>query len=121
MAINVNLVTSRNQLPKYTYFLVRSNTGKIHSQLPLQEYMMFVFTNPVTETRGISILTNSYTQEIAPITDELFPIGTFSHPKYTNQNKKPLTFLYRDIEQTIIPITASRTENIITNAVPKKL
>jgi len=73
---------------------------------------MFVFTNPVTEDRGISILTNSYTQEIVPITDQLFPIGTFSHPKYTNQNKEPLQFLYKDVEQTIIPVTASRTQNM---------
>jgi len=112
MAINVNLVTSRNQLPTYTYFLVRSNSANIQSLLPLQEYTMFVFTNPVTQARGTTILTNSYTQEIVPITNQMFLIGTISHPTYTNQNKQPLQFLYTDVAQTIIPVSASRTENM---------
>lgn len=110
MAINVNLVTSRNLIPKYTYFLVRSNSKSVKTNLPISEYTMYVFQNPVTSDRGISILTNEYTQEITPITDEIFPIGTFPHPRYVNQDKQPLTLLYKDVDQVIVPVTSSRTE-----------
>ncbi len=110
MAINVNLLTSRNLTPKYTYFLVRSNSKSIKTNLTISEYTMYVFQNPVTSDRGIKILTNEYTQEIVPITDEIFPIGTFSHPRYVNQDKQPLIFLYKDVDQVIVPVTASRTE-----------
>lgn len=112
MAIDVNLVSSRNQLQKYKYFLVRSNNGKLHTNLPLQEYTMYIFENPVTKDRGISILTDSYTQEITPIADELFPIGDFFHPRYTNQAREPLRFLYKDVDQVVIPVTSSRTEKL---------
>ena len=113
MSIDVNLATSRNSLPKYTYFLVRKNSNKIHSQLPLKEYTMYVFVNPVTSDRGVKILTDSYTEEILPVSNEFFENGGFFHNKYTNQNKEPLKFLYKDIEQIIVPIIASRTENIV--------
>lgn len=110
MAINVNLVTSRNQIPKYTYFLVRSNSKKVKTNLPINDYTMYVFQNPVTKDRGVSILTNDYTLEITPITDEVFPVGTFFHPRYVNQDKKPLTLLYKDVDQVIVPVSSSRTE-----------
>jgi hypothetical protein len=73
---------------------------------------MYVFTNPVTASRGTKILTDAYTMEIIPITDLDYPTGSLSHPKYTNQKNMPLQFLYKDIEQKIIPVTASRTETI---------
>ena len=121
MAI-INPITSRNQLPKYTYFLVRSNSGNIHTNLPLQEYKMYVFTNPVTVNRGISILANSFTQEIVPISNEIFQIGTFLHAKYTNQTNQPLQFFYKDIDQVVIPVTSSRNENIVlANAKSNKI
>ena len=119
--INTDLVTSRNQEPKYTYFLVRIHSDMVIKEIPLEEYTMYVFTNPVTKSRGVSILTTAYTKEIIPIEDRLFDIGSVAHPKYTNQNREPLQFYYRDIpKKTVLP-EASRTENINLYGVSKKV
>jgi hypothetical protein len=110
--INTELVTSRNQEQKYKYFLVRTHSDQVLGETPLEKYTMCIFINPVTKSRGVSILSNSYTKEVTPIEEHLFDIGSVPHPKYTNQNREPLNFYYRDIPQKIISVEASRTENI---------
>ena len=116
--LNVNAITSRNQNPKYTYFLVVSSSENIQSLLPLLEFNIYVFTNPVTADRGNSILTNTFSQQIIPIEDTAFPTGSFPHPRYTNQNSQPLQLFYKDLSQIVVPIEASRTENINVSLPP---
>ena len=106
-------IQSRNDIQKYTYFLVRSNSNRIHSGLPLQEYKIWKFITPIPTTRGIGILTDANTQEIIPITDQDFINEGFYHNGYTNQNKQPLKFLYSEVPLYVVPLESSRTERII--------
>lgn len=103
---------SRNNVTKYRYFLVRNDSEKIQSLLPLQVFTMYVFQNPVTKERGVSVLSGNGVNEITPVLDEDFQLGSFSHPVYTNQNKEPLKMFYTQVPQKYIPVSSSRNEKI---------
>jgi len=111
MSINPTIY-SRNNLPKYSYFLVRSDTKRLLSKLAIQEYTIYNFVNPVTEKRGIDSIKEDGVNEIVALSDIAYNTGTFEHFNYTNSKGGKLKLKYIDLTIIGIKPEDSRNEKI---------
>lgn len=105
-------IQTRNDLPKYRYFMVRMDTKRLLSSLPIQEYEIRYFVNPVTEKRGKDAISGSGINEIVALTDEAYKNFSFSHSHYTNSKGEKLQLKYRDLNVVTVSVADSRTEKI---------
>lgn len=104
----MDIITSRNEITKYSYFFVTRNNKRTLSRIPMVEFEVFRFENPVTADRGISHLTDEYTISVQELSDELYKKGSFPHPKYRNQKNEYLQFSYSELPVSVVKVEESR-------------
>lgn len=92
--------TIRNLTPRFSYFLVVKPDSLV-DDIPQKEYFVYRFKVPVSGKDGVKNLKKYFsgvTLEVCRALDDVeYSTGTFSHPEYLNQNKKPLTFQLKEI------------------------
>jgi hypothetical protein len=105
-------IKTRNDLPKYSYFMVRMDTKRLLTSLPIQEYEIRYFVNPVTEKRGKDAIKGTGINEIIALTNEAYNNFSFSHIHYTNSKGEKLQLKYKDLNIVTITADSSRTEKM---------
>lgn len=111
MSVN-STIKSRNDLPKYSYFMVRMDTKRLLTNLPLQEYEIRYFMNPVTEKRGKDSIKGAGINEIVALTDAAYNNFTFTHSHYTNSKGEKLKLKYKDLNVVTVNVSDSRKEKM---------
>lgn len=101
-------ITSRNELERFTYFFVSKSVKRYLSPLPIIEFHVYKFDNPVSAERGKNYLKDEFTIDVYQMSEELYKNGTFEHPKYRNQKNQYIRFKYIDVPVKIVPVEASR-------------
>ena len=101
-------INSRNNIPKYQYFFVSSNNKRTLSKLPLPEFKVYKFENPVSEQRGRTQLTNEYVTGVVALTDDQYIKEYFTHPSYRNQKNEHIKFPYTEIPVIDVKVADSR-------------
>ena len=101
---------SRNKSPLFSYFFVGTKNINPVTKLTIQEFKIYKFQNPVTESRGLSYLKSDTTTEIYKISDEVYNKEKFTHPKIRNQNNQLAQYSYNQLP--VITISVSQSRNI---------
>lgn len=102
MSINYPAGTTsiRNLTPRYNYFLV-VKPDSIADDIPQIEYFVYRFISPISSKDGISSLRDYFSGieliVCREIDDIEYATGNFEHPKYTQKNRRSLTFKLREI------------------------
>jgi hypothetical protein len=101
-------ITSRNDLERFTYFFVSKSVKRYLSPLPIIEFHIYKFDNPVSAERGKKYLKDEFTIDVYQMTEEAYKNESFEHPKYRNQKNQYIKFKYIDIPLKIVPVEVSR-------------
>jgi hypothetical protein len=104
----MDILYSRNDIAKYSYFFLTRNNKRTLSKIPMIEFEIYQFENPVTADRGISHLTDEYTISVVELSDEVYKKESFSHPKYRNQKNEYLQFKYSELPVSVVKVEDSR-------------
>lgn len=92
--------TIRNREKRYYYFLV-VKPDDIVDDIPQKEYFVYRFKVSLSEKNGIKDLKKAFSPTVLitciALTDIQYATGNFEHPRYTNQNRTPLTVKYKEI------------------------
>lgn len=107
---NVPSISSRNQLPLFSYFVVGLKNINPVTKLAIIEFLIYKFENPVTSSRGIAYLKNSTRFTIYEISDDIYNNGSFTHPTIRNQKNELAKYRYNQLN--VINILASQSKNI---------
>jgi hypothetical protein len=101
-------ITSRNELERFSYFFVSKSVKRYLSPLPIIEFYIYNFENPVSAERGKKYLRDEFTIDVYQITEGVYRNESFEHPKYRNQKNEYIKFKYLDLPVKIVPVDASR-------------
>lgn len=104
----MDAINSRNDIETFTYFFVTRNNKRTLSNLPVTEFFIYEFQNPVSAERGISQLKDEYTISVLELSNETYNKGSFDHPKYRNQKNEYIRFRYNELPVTIVSVEESR-------------
>lgn len=104
----MSVTYSRNDIEKFTYFFVIKNNKRTLSSLPVTEFFIYAFENPVSAERGINHLKDEYTISVTELTDEVYSKGSFDHPRYRNQKNEYIKFKYKELPITPVLAWESR-------------
>ena len=107
---NVPSISSRNQLPLFSYFLVGAKNINPITGLTVIYFSIYKFENPVTASRGILYLKNSSRFTIYEISGDSYNNGSFTHPTIRNQKNELAQYKYNQLN--VITILASQSKNI---------
>ena len=106
----MDILYSRNDITRYSYFFLTRNNKRTLSKLPMIEFEIYQFENPVTADRGIARLTDEYTISVLELSDEVYKKESFAHPKYRNQKNEYVKFKYSELPVSIVKAEDSRIE-----------
>lgn len=101
-------ITSRNELERFTYFFVSKSVKRYLSPLPIIEFYVYKFDNPVSAERGKNYLKDEFTIDVYQMSEEVYKNGSFEHPKYRNQKNQYIRFKYIEVPVKTVPVEASR-------------
>jgi hypothetical protein len=101
-------ISSRNDLERFTYFFASKSVKKYLSSLPIVEFYIYKFENPVTAERGKKHIKDEFTIDVYQLTDDEYKDGSFEHPKYRNQKNQYIKFKYIDLPIKQILVESSR-------------
>lgn len=101
-------IKSRNELETYSYFFASKSVKKYLSSIPIIQFFIYKFQNPVSSERGKSYIKDEFTIDVYQITDDFYIRESFTHPKYRNQKNELIKFKYTDLPVTEISVEESR-------------
>lgn len=101
-------ITSRNELERYSYFFASKSVKKYLSSMPIIEFFVYKFQNPVSAERGKNYIKDEFTIEVYQMTDDFYIRESFTHPKYRNQKNELVRFKYTELPVTEISVEESR-------------
>ena len=101
-------ITSRNDLERFTYFFASKSVKKYLSSLPIIEFHVYKFENPVSAERGKNHIKDEFTIDVYQMTEEVYKTDSFEHPKYRNQKNQYIRFKYSDLPIKEIRVEDSR-------------
>ena len=104
----MDILYSRNDIAKYSYFFLTRNNKRTLSRIPMIEFEIYQFENSVTADRGIAHLTDEYTIIVLELSDEVYKKESFAHPKYRNQKNEYVRFKYSELPVSIVKAEDSR-------------
>lgn len=101
-------ITSRNDLERFTYFFASKSVKKYLSSLPIIEFYIYKFQNPVSAERGKNYIKDEFTIDVYQLTEDVYQNDSFEHPKYRNQKNQYIKFKYIDLPVKEILVESSR-------------
>jgi hypothetical protein len=96
--------------PVYSYFFLEYNNQNVKGIGGLLKSFAVVKTLNDTDLKTFSQMLGTNVKNITPISKETYDTGTFTHPKYINDNGNPLVIRYAEIA-IIKQITPGRLDD----------